>query len=201
MTKNKWPKSDEKAGFGVTLGLPWGTLVSTGKLSTHNRFHKTPPLVHTWYNPNSGMSNIVVIHYCHISLPYLDIFLLFNFVWRHRWRHMGSFWIITFFGNNFRLKWDRESWAFEPLDMQIDPSSSIHDMRGCDLTLAFGSTLTLAFTKQKVDGVEWEYYSFAATFSGVMSQEPNPDLWVIDLSLEVTGWPETLNLATNRWVS
>ena len=44
VTKNKWPKSDEKTGFGSTLGLPWGILVSTGKLSTHNRFHKTPPL-------------------------------------------------------------------------------------------------------------------------------------------------------------
>ena len=51
MTKNKWPKSDEKSGFGGTLGLPWGTLVSTGKLSTHNRFHKTPPL-----QPNTAQS-------------------------------------------------------------------------------------------------------------------------------------------------
>ena len=34
-----------------------------------------------------------------------------------------------------------------------------------------------------------------------MSQKPKPDLWLIDLTSEVTGWPETLNVGTNRCLS
>ena len=41
-------------------------------------------LQHKWYNPNSESSNIVVMNSCHFPLPY---FCIYEFVWRHRWRH------------------------------------------------------------------------------------------------------------------
>ena len=42
------------------------------------------------------------------------------------------------------------------------------------------------------------YFGSTATFGSVISQKPNPVLWVIDLTSEVTGWHETFNLGTNR---
>ena len=58
-------------------------------------------LLYKLYYPNSVTSNIVVIHYSHVSLHY---FAFFTFVWRHR----GPFGSSAFFVNNFRSHWDRE---------------------------------------------------------------------------------------------
>ena len=51
-------------------------------------------------------------------------------------------------------------------------------------------------------GLRWcLIFDSTATLSRSYEPKPNPDLWVIDLTFEVTGWPATLNLGTNHCVS
>ena len=108
-------------------------------------------LQYKWYNPNSNSdtSNIIVMHCRPVSLPY---FRILYFVWRH-----GSIWGHQRFSRIISDQIEIDSrekaslwwhWAFESTDMQLDPARSISDLKGCDLMLTSGSTLTLIFTEQ-----------------------------------------------------
>ena len=117
----------------------------------------------------------------------------------------GPFGSSAFFVNKLRSNWDRveKGSIVLALSCQNDldvtcPPTSIRDFRGCDLTLTWGSTLTLTFKKQKVYHCMCfaERITMALEFwlygNGVMSQKSNPKLWIIDLTSEVTDWTETL---------
>ena len=93
------------------------------------------------------------------------------------------------------------------LSCQIDwcaawPPSSTLELRECDLTL--NSTRgqpwlwplpnkKYIYNSTRLNGIlRWcSNFGSAATLGGVMSQKPNLDLWLIDLTSEVTSWPET----------
>ena len=74
------------------------------------------------------------------------------------------------------------------------PPSSIHELRGFDLTLTLESTFNLTSTKPKVynltrfdDRITMaREFWLCGYFWRSYSQNPNPDLWVIDLTCEVT---------------
>ena len=164
-------------------------------------------LQHKCYNLTSDASNIVLMHCCHASLPY---FCIFYFVWRHSWCHKGPFGFgsSAFFVNNFQSNWDTKSrkaplcshWAPESTDMRLVPlaqSVTLGDM-SCDLTLTSGSTLTFTFTKQNVYHstrlderivVVLEFWFNDHFWQSYDPKTTNLDLWVIDLTSEVTGWP------------
>ena len=178
-------------------------------------------LQHTWYNLNSDTWNSVVIHLFHVSLPYLCIFY---FVWRHRWHHRGHLGSSAFFVNNFRSNWD---WIDKvaivmALSSRIDwyatwPPSSIQDLRGVTWPWPRGEPWLWPllriykhlYTKvgRYFDAVWWEIDDAVLAFEPCdhfwrsYEPKPNTDLWVIDLTSEVTGWLEILNVDANRYVS
>ena len=134
--------------------------------------------------PNSDTSYIVGIHHCHVSLPY---FCIFDFVWRHRWRHWGAFGSSAFFVNDFRspINWDRESgkaplwwhWAPEPTDMYLDPPSWLNPWpEGVWPDLDLEVNLDLPISKHAIryglmEELWWCFnFDFVATFEQVMSQ-------------------------------
>ena len=89
--------------------------------------------------------------------------------------------------------------------------SSIHDLRPeglfwPELHLGFNRLFDLYQTKSiSFDAAWWEDYNGACIllyghFWRSYEQKKN-NLWVVDLTPEVTSWPETLNLETDRCVS
>ena len=172
-------------------------------------------LQHTWYNSSSDTSNIVFIHCWHVSLHY---FCIFDFVWRHRWRHMDMFESSAFSVNNFRAHWDRES-IKAPLCSHWALKSTAIDLTHPARSVTLGSVAwpwprgrpwlwplpikKYIIRRDLMRELRWclNFHS-TATCNGVMRErrKPNPDLWVFDLTSEVTGWLDILNLGTNLCV-
>ena len=139
-------------------------------------------------------------HY-NVPVPYFAFFILCESQMTSHW----SLWVMRVFfpltSNQVEIENREMHHCDNSLSLQIDWYAAWHPKHnpgpeGIWHDVALGINLEFD-TKQKVchstpldeRNTRCLIFVLATTFGRVMTQQPNPDFWVVDLASEVIGWP------------
>ena len=168
---------------------------------------------HGWYSPNSYTFNVVAIATVMVPCLVFVFFTLCDVTTDLTGVLLGH---QRFFVNNFRSNWYRESrkagtigmvissridwckfWLLLSLAQAMALGAWADFYLGVQPCYHFKSTSRLPFqaaSQEYYDGVRIS--ALRPLLADLLVKSQNTTFWITDLTAEVTGWPETLNVGT-----